>query len=113
MWRQRLEQGLVNRQKLRVCASRKALTNRVPIEKGVFKIQKLRIHYLTARGDHRKTVEVIKVLRVKCVPDTGIAKGMLMAHNSRCLFFSAIWKSRHQHLGIDRHSSINIVFYTI
>ena len=41
--------------------------------------------YLIARGDHRKTIKGIKVLRVKCTPVTGIAKGIVIAHNSRRL----------------------------
>ena len=30
----------------------------------------------------------MKVLRVKCAPVTGIAKGSLMTHNNRCFFLS-------------------------
>ena len=42
--------------------------------------------YPIARGDHRKTIKQIKVLRVKCAPVTGIAKGIVMAHTNSCLF---------------------------
>ena len=45
----------------------------------------MRTHNLIARGDHRKFVKVIKVLRVKCASATGIAKGMLMAYNGLLL----------------------------
>ena len=34
------------------------------------------------RGDHRKSIKVMKVTGVKCAPVTGIAKGIAMAHNS-------------------------------
>ena len=46
-----------------------------------FKNKKSRTPYVIARGDHRKTIKVIKLLRVKCESVTGIA----MAHNIRCL----------------------------
>ena len=39
--------------------------------------------YLIARGYHRKTIKVIKHLRVKCAPATGIAKGIAIAYNIR------------------------------
>ena len=35
-----------------------------------------------------RTYKVMKVLRVKCAPVTGIAKGSLMTHNNRCFFLS-------------------------
>ena len=37
-----------------------------------------------ARGNHRKTIKVIKVLRVKCAPVTGAANDNVMGHNNRC-----------------------------
>ena len=40
------------------------------------KNKKLRMPYLIIiRGDHRKTIQVIKVLDVNCAPVTGITKG--------------------------------------
>lgn len=41
--------------------------------------------YLLSRADHRKTIEVMKVIRVKCEPTAGIAKGIVIAHNNRYL----------------------------
>ena len=35
--------------------------------------------------DHRKTFKEIKVFRVKCAPVVGIAKRIVMVHNSRYL----------------------------
>ena len=35
--------------------------------------------YLIARGDHRKTIKAIKVLRDKCAPFTGTTKGIVMS----------------------------------
>ena len=40
---------------------------------------------IIARGDHRKNIKLITVLHVKCVFVTGITKGIVMAHNNRCL----------------------------
>lgn len=59
-------------------------SNHVPIQKSAFKKQKRKIPYLIARGDHRKNIKGIKVLRVECTPVSGIAKGIVIAHNSRC-----------------------------
>ena len=39
--------------------------------------------YLIAPGDHRKTIKGIKVLCVECTPVSGIAIGIVIAHNSR------------------------------
>ena len=44
----------------------KTLLNRLRIQKYAFKGQKMRTPYLIARGDLRKTIYVIKVLRVEC-----------------------------------------------
>lgn len=41
--------------------------------------------YLLARGDHMKTLKVIKVLRVKWALGTGIGKGIVMDHYNRSL----------------------------
>ena len=56
------------------------------IQKGAFKNQKPRTPYLIAQGDHRKTIKIMKVLLVKYAPVTGIVKGIVMTHDSRCLF---------------------------
>ena len=48
-------------------------------------IQKPSMPYLLARGDHRKTIKLIKVLRVKWAPVTGIDKGIVMDHYNRSL----------------------------
>ena len=37
--------------------------------------------YISAPGDRRKTIKLIKALRVKCAPITGIAEGISIAHN--------------------------------
>ena len=37
------------------------------------------------QGGHRKTIKVIKVLRVKYGPVNGIANRIAKAHNNRCL----------------------------
>ena len=39
--------------------------------------------FLITRGDHRKSIKVIKGLHVKCAPVTSIAKRIVMAHNNR------------------------------
>lgn len=39
---------------------------------------------LIARGDYRKPINVIKVLRVQCAPVAGIVKGILKVHKYRC-----------------------------
>ena len=59
----------------------KTLSNRIRIQKNAFKNQK---PYLIARGDHRKTNDVTKVLLLKCAPATGIVKEIVMAHNNIC-----------------------------
>ena len=41
--------------------------------------------HIIVRGDHRKNIKVITVWHVKCVFVTGITKGIVMAHNNRCL----------------------------
>ena len=43
--------------------------------------------HLIAQEDQRKTIKVIKVLRVKCALATGIAKETAMAYNTRCFLF--------------------------
>ena len=55
------------------------------MQKTVFKDQTPRKQYLVAGGDHRETVKVMKVLRIKFAPVTDLAKGIVMAYNSRCL----------------------------
>ena len=55
------------------------------MQKTVFKDQTPRKPYLVAGGDHRETVKVMKVLRIKFAPVTDLAKGIVMARNSRCL----------------------------
>ena len=35
------------------------------------------LYNLIARGDHQKTIKVIRIFRAKCTPVTGIAKGIL------------------------------------
>ena len=55
------------------------------IQKSTFKNQKPNTPYLVPRGDHWKTIQVIKVLRVKCAPISDIAKEMVMVHNNRYL----------------------------
>ena len=47
---------------------------------------KLRAPYFAGRGEHRKPIKVIKVLCVKSASVTGIAKGVAMARNNRCVF---------------------------
>ena len=37
------------------------------------------------RGDHQKTIIVARVWRVKCATVTRIARGIIIAHNSRYL----------------------------
>ena len=68
--------------KVYICC--KLSSNRIPIQKSAFKKQKPKMTYLIARGDHLKTIKGIKVLRVKCTPVTGIAKGIVIADNRRC-----------------------------
>ena len=58
---------------------------RLYIQKTVFKDQTPRKLCLVAGGDHRKTVKVMKVLRIKFALVTGLPKGIVMARNSRCL----------------------------
>ena len=41
---------------------------------------------LIAWGNQRKTIKVIKALRVKHVPVTSIAKGIVMSHNNRFIY---------------------------
>ena len=41
--------------------------------------------YLIALEADKETIKVIKVLRVKFTPVTGIAKGAVMVHNNRHL----------------------------
>ena len=61
----------------------KVSSNHVPIQKSTFKKQKRKMPYLIAPGDHRKTIKGIKVLCVECTPVSGIAIGIVIAHNSR------------------------------
>lgn len=55
----------------------KMLSNRTRIHKSAFKDQKPRTFYFIAPWDHPKTVKVIKVLRVKYAPVTGVARGIV------------------------------------
>ena len=64
--------------KVYVCG--KTSLNRAPIQISAFKHQKPGTLYLIGPGDHGKTIQVIKVIRVKCAPITGIAKGMVMVY---------------------------------
>ena len=50
--------------KVYICC--KTLLNRLRIQKYAFKGQKMRTPYPIAPGDLRKTIYVIKVLRVEC-----------------------------------------------
>ena len=58
--------------------------NCIQIQKSACKNTKPRTSYLIARGDYRKTINVIKVLHVQCAPVTGIVKGIVVAYNNRC-----------------------------
>ena len=60
----------------------KTLLNRIRIQQ---KKEKPKTAYLIARGDHRKTINVIKVFYVKCATVTGVTKEIVMTHNSRRL----------------------------
>ena len=54
------------------------LSNLISIQKSAFKTRTVMTSYLIARGDHRKTIKAIKVLRDKCAPFTGTTKGIVM-----------------------------------
>ena len=62
----------------------KTLSNGIRIRKRSFKNQEPRKPDLIIRGDYRETIKVIKILRDKCSPGTGIAKEIVMGHNRRC-----------------------------
>ena len=49
------------------------------------KAQKPTAPYIMARGDHRISIKVLKVLHIECAPVTSIAKQIVMAQNNRCL----------------------------
>ena len=58
--------------KVYICC--KTLSNRIRIRESALKNLK------------PKTIKVMKVLCVKCAPVTVIAKGIVIAHNNRCLW---------------------------
>ena len=73
----------------------KTLRNGIRIQKSAFKKQKARSPYHVARRNLRKTIKVIKVLRLKSASVTGIAKGIVMLQNNRWLLDSngQSWRS--------------------
>ena len=82
---QKLEQRLIDMLQRKVFICCKTLSNRIRIQTSAFKKQKPRTTYLVARGDHRKTINVIKVLSVKCTTVTGLTKEIVMAQKNRHL----------------------------
>ena len=62
-------------QQMKISLCCKMLSRRIRIKKNTCKNQKSWTPYLLAQGDHTKTIKVIKLLCVKCVPvTTGITK---------------------------------------
>ena len=57
--------------KVYICC--KTLSKCIPIQKSALKNQKPIKPYIIAQGDHRETIKVIKSLRVKYAPATGIS----------------------------------------
>ena len=81
---------MINMMQMKVYICCKTSSNRIRFGKSAFKNQKPKADYLTGWGDHSKTMKVIKVLRVKCAPVTGISRRIVMDHNNRCLLVRPI-----------------------
>ena len=79
------EQELINMLQIKIYICCKTLSNCIKIQNSAFKNQKTRRPYLSAQGDRRKTIKVIKVLLFKCAPGTSIIQAIVMVHNNRCL----------------------------
>ena len=88
MWRPEIRKGTYKYAPMKVYFCCKTLSNGIRIQESAFKKQKARSPYHIVQRDHRKTIKVIKVLRLKYAPVTGIAKRIVMFHNNRCLLDS-------------------------
>ena len=87
MWGPEFRAEIINMLQMKFYICCEKLSNLVRIQKSAFKIQIARTPDLISRGDDRKTIKAIKVLRVKCASFTGTFKGVAMAYNNRCLLF--------------------------
>ena len=80
---QRSKLGLIDILQMKVCICFKTFSKWIRIQKSIFKNQKLKTYCLIAQEDCGKTITLIKVLRAKRTPVTGIAKGYVMARKNK------------------------------